>query len=263
MNDDIVAVATAHGTGGISIVRLSGANSLNLALKLINKNSLKPRYATLCEIKNANGEFIDEAIVIYFKTPFSFTGEEVVEFHTHGGLVISNLIIDELVNLGARIASPGEFSKRAYLNGKMDLTKAEAIQALINSRSESATKILAKNLHGELKNYVETLRSELVKTLAFVETCIDYAEEDLPSDILEKTSAMLDENSHKLSKIAEVSEQRKGLIEGFKVAIIGKPNVGKSSILNSLLNYERAIVSDEAGTTRDRIEDRHSYHTHN
>ena len=262
MNDDIVAVATAHGTGGISIVRLSGAKSLNLALNLINKNSLKPRYATLCEIKNTNGEFIDEAIVIYFKTPFSFTGEEVVEFHTHGGLVISNLIIDELVNLGARIASQGEFSKRAYLNGKMDLTKAEAIQALINSRSESATKILAKNLHGELKNYVETLRSELVKTLAFVETCIDYAEEDLPSDILEKTSAMLDENSAKLSKIAEVSEQRKGLIEGFKVAIIGKPNVGKSSILNSLLNYERAIVSDEAGTTRDRIEESLKIGTH-
>lgn len=255
MNETIAAVATAHGVGSISIVRLSGENSLNLAQKLIQKHTIKPRYATLCKLYNQTDEFIDEAIVIYFKAPYSFTGEDVVEIQTHGGFIVSSIIMDELVRLGARVANPGEFSKRAFINNKMDLSKAEAIQALIMARSEGAAKILARTMQGELFDYVNALRGELVKTIAFVETCIDYAEEDLPKDILYSTKKLLDENSAKLSDIVAISIQRKGLIDGFKVAIIGKPNVGKSSILNSLLRYERAIISDEAGTTRDRIEE--------
>lgn len=279
MFDTIVAVATAHGIGGISVIRLSGKDSLSLACKLINSNkfqnsnaknsqnfkisngenfkekTLKPRYATLCELFDKNGEFIDEAIVIYFKAPNSFTGEDIVEFQTHGGFVVESLILDELILQGARIASPGEFSKRAFLNGKIDLSKAEAMQSLILSRSTYAAKILARNLRGELGNFVADFREKIVKTLAFVETCIDYADDDLPLDILEQTKKMLQENSAKLSQIIEISSSRKGLIEGFKVAILGKPNVGKSSILNSLLKINRAIVSDEAGTTRDRIEE--------
>ena len=262
MNDTIVAIATAHGIGGISIIRLSGENALNLALKLIKKDSLTPRHATFCKISNLKNEFIDEAIVIYFKAPSSFTGEDIIEFQTHGGFIVSNMILEELLTLGARVANPGEFSKRAFLNGKMDLTKIEAINELILTKSESAAKILARNLTGELKNYVENLRSELIKILAFTEVCIDYAEEDLPNNILENSKKMLDNVSMNLSKIIEISKQRKGLIDGFKVAIVGKPNVGKSSILNSLLKCERAIVSDEAGTTRDRIEESLKIGTH-
>lgn len=250
--DTIVAPATSHGIGAISIVRLSG--DVGIAQKLINR-TLKPRIATLCQIYSQNGDFIDEAIVIYFKAPHSFTGEDVVEFQTHGGYIISDLIIDELVNLGARIATPGEFSKRAFLNGKMDLSKAEAIGSLIMARSEGAAKILARNLRGDLERFVSTLRAELVTTLAYVETCIDYAEEDLPSDIAVSTMELLRKNYEKLNNIVAISSSRRGLIEGFKIAIIGKPNVGKSSILNSLLKFERAIVSDEAGTTRDLIEE--------
>ena len=191
MNDTIVAIATAHGIGGISIIRLSGENALNLALKLIKKDSLTPRHATFCKISNLKNEFIDEAIVIYFKAPSSFTGEDIIEFQTHGGFIVSNMILEELLTFGARVANPGEFSKRAFLNGKMDLTKIEAINELILTKSESAAKILARNLTGELKNYVENLRSELIKILAFTEVCIDYAEEDLPNDILENSKKCL------------------------------------------------------------------------
>ncbi len=262
MNETIAAIATAHGIGGIAIVRLSGDSALDIALKITRAKALEPRHATLLKFYDSKNELIDEGIVIYYKAPHSFSGEDVVEFQTHGGLMVSNLLLDELVRLGARIAAPGEFSKRAFLNGKMDLSKAEAVQSLILAGSESAAKILARSLRGELADFVENLRAALVKTLAFVEVCIDYAEEDLPADVLQSSQKMLGENISSLKRIVEISRRRKGLIDGFKVAIVGKPNVGKSSILNALLSYERAIVSDEAGTTRDRIEESLKIGTH-
>lgn len=261
-NDDIAAIATAHGIGSICIIRLSGSTALQSALKLTKISNLSPRLATLTKIYSLDKEFLDEAIMIYFKAPASFTGEDVVEFHTHGGFVVADMILNELMKLGVRLAEPGEFSKRAFLNDKLDLAKAEAIQGLINSRSEAAAKILARQMRGDLSRYVEQMRNELVKTLAFVETSIDYADDDLPGDLLEQIKAMLEANAAKLDKIVQISEQRRGLIDGFKVAIVGKPNVGKSSILNSLLSYERAIISDEAGTTRDRIEENFKVGTH-
>lgn len=261
MNDTIAAIATAHGIGSICIIRLSGDNALSLALKLTKFNNLTPRYATLSKLYFKD-EFIDEAILLYFKAPASFTGEDVVELQTHGGFAVANLILLALINLGARLAEPGEFSKRAYLNGKMDLSKAESIQNLINAKSESAAKIIARAMRGDLGKFVDEIRSELVKTLAFVETSIDYADDDLPANLMDEIKNMLVANHQKLDKIVAVSNSRKGLIEGFKVAIVGKPNVGKSSILNSLLNYERAIISDEAGTTRDRIEESLKIGTH-
>lgn len=258
---NIVALATAYGVGSISIIRLSGANSYELALKLCKK-PLTPRQAHLRKLYDSESNFLDEAIVIYYKAPFSFTGEDVVEFQTHGGLVVSNLIIDELLKLGARAASPGEFSKRAFLNSKMDLAKAESIQALINARSEGAAKILARVMNGELSDFVGSLRDELIKILAYSETCIDYADDDLPADILDKTKEFLLSASKKLEHIIHISNSKKGLIDGYKVAIIGKPNVGKSSILNSLLHYQRAIISDIPGTTRDTIEEQIKVGTH-
>ena len=261
MNETIAAVATAHGVGSISIIRLSGADALGLALKLTKIISLLPRYATLTKIY-ADGELIDEALLIYFKAPHSFTGEDVVEFQLHGGLVVANLILGELIKNGARPARAGEFSKRALINGKMDFSKIEAINSLINAKSEDSVKIIARTMRGDLAKFANEIRSELVKTLAFVETSIDYADDDLPADLLESISQMLQQNSAKLDKIVAISQSRKGLLEGFKIAIVGKPNVGKSSILNSLLSYERAIISDEAGTTRDSIEEALKIGTH-
>ncbi|WP_298053660.1 tRNA uridine-5-carboxymethylaminomethyl(34) synthesis GTPase MnmE [uncultured Campylobacter sp.] len=262
MSETIAAIATAHGIGGICIVRISGEEALSIALSLSHRSSLRPRYATLVNLFDASGEAFGEAILIYFKAPHSFTGEDVVEVQTHGGFTASSLALDAVLALGARIANPGEFSKRAFLNGKMDLSKAEAISDLINSRSQSAAKALSRSLRGELADFVANLRAALVKTLAFVEVCIDYAEDDLPSDVLQNSQEMLSQNIASLEKITRISRSRKGLIEGFKVAIVGKPNVGKSSILNSMLSFSRAIVSDEAGTTRDLIEESLQIGTH-
>ena len=262
MNDTIAAIATAHGVGSISIVRLSGERALEFALKLSHKTKLTPRHATFTKLFNQNNEIIDEAIMIYFKAPYSFTGEDIVEFQTHGGISVSEVLLEELVSLGARLALAGEFSKRACLNGKMTPLKALNIQDLILSKSALAAKIIARNMQGNLGELLEKIRTDLVKTLAFVETSIDYADDDLPSDLLEQISTMCEENSKILKEIYTLSQSKKGLIEGFKIAIVGKPNVGKSSLLNALLSYERAIVSDIAGTTRDTIEESFKLGTH-
>ncbi|HEG1663973.1 TPA: tRNA uridine-5-carboxymethylaminomethyl(34) synthesis GTPase MnmE [Campylobacter jejuni] len=261
MSDTIAAIATAHGVGSISIVRLSGERALEFALKLSHKTKLTPRHATFTKLFNQNNEIIDEAIMIYFKAPYSFTGEDIVEFQTHGGFSVSEVLLEELVSLGARLALAGEFSKRACLNGKMTPLKALNIQDLILSKSALAAKIIARNMQGNLGELLEKIRTDLVKTLAFVETSIDYAD-DLPSDLLEQISTMCEENSKILKEIYTLSQSKKGLIEGFKIAIVGKPNVGKSSLLNALLSYERAIVSDIAGTTRDTIEESFKLGTH-
>ncbi|WP_254414516.1 tRNA uridine-5-carboxymethylaminomethyl(34) synthesis GTPase MnmE [Campylobacter jejuni] len=262
MSDTIAAIATAHGVGSISIVRLSGERALEFALKLSHKTKLIPRHATFTKLFNQNNEIIDEAIMIYFKTPYSFTGEDIVEFQTHGGFSVSEVLLEELVSLGARLALAGEFSKRACLNGKMTPLKALNIQDLILSKSALAAKIIARNMQGNLGELLEKIRTDLVKTLAFVETSIDYADDDLPFDLLEQISTMCEENSKILKEIYTLSQSKKGLIEGFKIAIVGKPNVGKSSLLNALLSYERAIVSDIAGTTRDTIEESFKLGTH-
>ncbi|EAL0540576.1 tRNA uridine-5-carboxymethylaminomethyl(34) synthesis GTPase MnmE [Campylobacter jejuni] len=262
MSDTIAAIATAHGVGSISIVRLSGERALEFALKLSHKTKLTPRHATFTKLFNQNNEIIDEAIMIYFKAPYSFTGEDIVEFQTHGGFSVSEVLLEELVSLGARLALAGEFSKRACLNGKMTPLKALNIQDLILSKSALAAKIIARNMQGNLGELLEKIRTDLVKTLAFVETSIDYADNDLPSDLLEQISTMCEENSKILKEIYTLSQSKKGLIEGFKIAIVGKPNVGKSSLLNALLSYERAIVSDIAGTTRDTIEESFKLGTH-
>lgn len=263
----IVAAATPNGTGAISIVRLSGPKSYELATKLINcgdnvklntantKSALKPRYAHLRKLYTQNKELIDEAIVIYFKAPNTFSGEDIIEFQTHGGDAVKNAIIDELLALGARAANPGEFSKRAFINGKMSLSKAESVQALINARSASAGRILARSMDGKLDDFANTLRAQLIEILAYCEVSIDYAEDDLPPSILEQIRDRLENAIKQLEQIVEISRSRRGLIDGFKIAIIGRPNVGKSSLLNALLAYERAIVSDVEGTTRDRVEE--------
>ena len=234
---------------------MSGPDALALAQKLSHKQTFDPRLATLTFLHDAHDDAIDQAIVIYFKAPHSFTAEDVVEFQCHGGSVVARIVLEALIHHGARLANPGEFSKRAFLNGRIDLSEAEAIAALIETKSVDAAKMLTRQLKGELRDFVLHVRELLIEILAFVEVNIDYAEEDLPLDMIEKISVKLDMLAKELFKTYESSKRRQGLMQGFKIAIVGKPNVGKSSLLNTLLSYDRAIISEIAGTTRDTIEE--------
>ncbi|OHE04013.1 MAG: tRNA uridine-5-carboxymethylaminomethyl(34) synthesis GTPase MnmE [Sulfurimonas sp. RIFCSPLOWO2_12_FULL_34_6] len=261
-SDTISAIATANGIGSIAIIRISGDRALSIAKKLTCKTDFSPRYATLTNIYNYDNELIDESIVIYFKSPFSFTAEDVVEIQCHGGFIVAQSILKAPLAYGARLATAGEFSKRAFFNGRIDLSEAEAIAQLIEAKSEDAAKILAQQMKGSLKEYIEKIRDDIIHILAYSEVSIDYAEEDLPEDLVLQIEAKLKELKNSLKKTLTASKAREGLMQGFKVAIIGKPNVGKSSLLNSLLSYNRAIVSDIAGTTRDTIEEQIKIGTH-
>ncbi len=200
--------------------------------------------------------------MIYFKAPHSFTCEDIVEFQCHGGLISSSNIIDALLEEGAILAEAGEFTKRAVLNGRIDLTRAEAAAKLIESKSKDAAKILSRQLAGELQRFIDDLRDKLIEIVAYVEVNIDYAEEDLPQDLQEQIEEKLITIRNILDETLKGSKSREGLIDGFKVSLIGKPNVGKSSLLNALLRYDRAIISEVAGTTRDTVEESLRIGTH-
>ena len=262
MNDTISAIATANGVGSISIIRISGDRALQISSMLTKNKKLLPRYATLTDIYNEKNELLDEAIVVYFKAPFSFTAEDVVEIQCHGGFIVAQNILRSTISLGARIATPGEFSKRAFLNGRIDLSEAEAIAGLIEAKSEDAAKILASQMKGSLREYVEKIRDEIIHILAYSEVSIDYAEEDLPENLILQIKERLNALKISLESTLRASRAREGMMQGFRVAIVGKPNVGKSSLLNSIVNFNRAIISDIAGTTRDTIEEQIKIGTH-
>ncbi len=249
----IVAIATPVGVGAISIVRLSGEFAYNIALKLTHRDSLKPRYAHLCQIYDENTA-IDEAIVLFFPKPHSYTTQDVCEVQCHGGISSAKSIVELCLRLGARLANAGEFTKRAFLGGRLDLAQTHAIAGIIQSQSLEANKILMRQLKGELSEFVKTNREKLLTLLAFSEVNIDYSEE-VEQDYITQMQDSLQELESCFKHIYEVSIMRLGVIEGYTLSIVGKPNVGKSSLLNALLMYERAIVSDVEGTTRDTIEE--------
>lgn len=255
----IAAISTAPGNAGIGIIRLSGEKCFEILDKIFvpkHKGEIKGytmKYGHI--ISTSSKEIIDEVLVSYFVAPNSYTRENMCEINSHGGMVVENKILEECLKNGAMLAEPGEFTKRAFLNGRIDLSQAEAIIDIINSKTEKEMQVAQRQLKGRLSNKIEDIRKDILNIMADIEASIDYPEYDIEETTNEKIKKFLNELEEKLNSLEKTFENGKILKEGIKTAIIGKPNVGKSSLLNLILGEERAIVSNVEGTTRDTIEE--------
>ncbi|QTU82490.1 tRNA uridine-5-carboxymethylaminomethyl(34) synthesis GTPase MnmE [Carnobacteriaceae bacterium zg-C25] len=259
--DTIAAISTALGEGAIGIVRLSGTKAVEIANTLFKNKDLTRvethtiHYGHIINPKN-NGKVIDEVMVSVLRAPKTFTREDVVEINCHGGMVVVNQVLQTVLQHGARLAQPGEFTKRAFLNGRIDLSQAEAVMDLIRAKTDTSMTLALKQVDGQLSKMIKSVRQDILNTLAQVEVNIDYPEYDA---VEEMTLSLMKERAvvvkRDLEKLLQNAQQGKILRDGLQTAIVGRPNVGKSSLLNRLLKEDKAIVTDIAGTTRDTIEE--------
>ena len=259
-NDSIVALATPSGAGAISVIRISGSNAISIAsevfMSIKNKDLAKQKTHTLHLGNIVDGaKIIDEVLVSIFHGPHSYTGESTIEISCHGSTYIQQQIIQLLLRKGCRAAEPGEFTLRAFLNGKLDLSQAEAVADLISSDNEASHQIAMQQMRGGFRNEIAELRSELLNFASLIELELDFAEEDVEFADRGQFKALLNKIETVLKRLIDSFAVGNVIKNGIPVAIVGEPNVGKSTLLNALLNEERAIVSDIAGTTRDTIED--------
>jgi len=252
--DTIAAVATPPGRGAIAIVRISGGDACSIARAVTGRQPI-PRRATFCEFRAADGHPVDQGLVLYFPGPRSFTGEDIVELHGHGGAIVSDSVLAAVLGQGARLAEPGEFTLRAFLHDKLDLTQAEAIADLIDSGSQAAARAALRSLVGQFSKQVQAVQAGVTELRAQVEAWLDFPDEDLERDDTERLAEKFDAVLARLAALMAQARQGAVLGSGLSVVIAGPPNAGKSSLLNRLAGYDAAIVTQYPGTTRDPLKE--------